>query len=89
MLDIMITLGCVSQYLDATALRQLTRITEAMLSMTGRVTMLGVSRWAGSGGSYRTVQHFFPRQSQLVRAAMGADPLPPLGCGRCDRHRWR
>ncbi len=30
-----------------------------MLSMTGRVTMLGLSRWAGKGGSYRTVQRFF------------------------------
>jgi hypothetical protein len=27
--------------------------------MTGRVTMLGISRWAGDGGSYRTVQRFF------------------------------
>jgi putative transposase len=59
MLDIMIVLGCLGQCLDATVLRQLTRITEAMLSMTGRVTMLGVSRWAGPGGSYRTVQRFF------------------------------
>jgi hypothetical protein len=30
-----------------------------MLVMTGRVTMLGISRWAGKGGSYRTVQRFF------------------------------
>jgi hypothetical protein len=30
-----------------------------MLMMTGRVTMLGISRWAGKGGSYRTVQRFF------------------------------
>ena len=30
-----------------------------MLSMTGRVTMLGLSRWAEKGGSYRTVQRFF------------------------------
>ncbi len=59
MLDIIVVLGCVSQCLDATVLRQLTRITEAMLSMTGRVTMLGLSRWAGPGGSYRTVQRFF------------------------------
>jgi len=59
MLDIMIVLGCIGQCLDATTFRQLTRITEAMLSMTGRVTMLGVSRWAGPGGSYRTVQRFF------------------------------
>ncbi len=27
--------------------------------MTGRVTMLGISRWAGKGGSYRTIQRFF------------------------------
>ena len=31
----------------------------ALLVMTGRVTMLGISRWTGSGGSYRTVQRFF------------------------------
>jgi hypothetical protein len=30
----------------------------ALLCMTGRVTMLGLSRWAGPGGSYRTVQRF-------------------------------
>jgi hypothetical protein len=30
-----------------------------MLVMTGRVTMLGISRWTGDGGSYRTVQRFF------------------------------
>ena len=31
----------------------------AMVVMTGRVTMLGLSRWAGTGGSYRTVQRLF------------------------------
>ena len=30
-----------------------------MLSMTGRVTMRGIARWAGQGGRYRTVQRFF------------------------------
>jgi putative transposase len=30
-----------------------------MLAMTGRVTMLGLSRWAGPGGSYRTIQRFY------------------------------
>jgi len=39
----------------------------AMLVMTGRVTMLGISRWAGPGGSYRTVQRFF---SQALPWAM-------------------
>jgi IS4 transposase len=31
----------------------------AMLAMSGRVTMLGISRWAGVGGSYRTMLRFF------------------------------
>ena len=35
------------------------QIVTAMLSMTGRVTMLGLSRWAGEGGSYRTIQRFY------------------------------
>lgn len=39
--------------------RQASRIIKAMLAMTGRVTMLGISHWAGIGGSYRTVQRFF------------------------------
>jgi putative transposase len=40
-------------------LRQLSRIIFAMIAMTGRVTMLGISRWAEKGGSYRTVQRLF------------------------------
>jgi len=42
-----------------TTIRQFSRITLAMLAMTGRVTMLGISRWTGQGGSYRTIQRFF------------------------------
>src|SRR5712692_2384767 len=30
-----------------------------MLSMTGRVTLKGLSRWSDQGGSDRTVQRFF------------------------------
>ena len=30
-----------------------------MLASTGRLTMLGLSRWAPAGGSYRTIQRFF------------------------------
>jgi hypothetical protein len=37
----------------------LSRITFALLVMTGRVTMRGLSRWAGTGGSSRTVPRFF------------------------------
>lgn len=37
----------------------MSRVIIAMLAMTGRVTMLGLSRWAGEGGSYRTIQRFY------------------------------
>jgi putative transposase len=43
----------------ATALRQFSRIALAILVMGGRITMLGISRWVGKGGSYRTVQRCF------------------------------
>src|SRR5215468_4373857 len=50
---------CLHPHVTTTTLRQCSRIVSAMLVMTGRVTMLGLSRWAGKGGSYRTVQRFF------------------------------
>ena len=59
MTDIMMVFACLHQSLPPTALRQLTVVAQAMLAMTGRVTMLGLSRWAGNGGSYRTIQRFF------------------------------
>jgi putative transposase len=46
-------------HVTATTLRHLSRIVAALLVMPGRVTMLGISRWAGPGGSYRTVPRFF------------------------------
>ena len=58
-MEIMPFLICLNQYLDKTTLRQLSCTVEAMLSMTGRVTMLGISRWTEKGGSYRTIQRFF------------------------------
>jgi putative transposase len=57
--DIMVVLGCLRQCLGAPLLRQLCCVSEAMLSMSGRVTMRGISRWTNKGGSYRTIQRFF------------------------------
>lgn len=50
---------CLQPDLTLTTIRQFSRIALAMLAMTGRVTMLGISRWTGDGGSYRTVQRLF------------------------------
>ena len=46
-------------HVTATTVRQLSRIIVAMMTMTGRVTRGGLARWAGKGGSYRTIQRFF------------------------------
>ena len=54
--DIMVVLACLSQCAEPTTLRHLGRVIEAMLSISGRVTMRGLSRWSGKGGSYRTIQ---------------------------------
>ena len=59
MVGILALLQCLQPSLRATTLHQFSRVAFAMLVMTGRVTMLGISRWAGKGGSYRTVQRFF------------------------------
>jgi putative transposase len=59
MADIVALLQCSRPYLTGTTMRQLSRIVKAILAMSGRVTMLGISRWAGEGGSYRTVQRFY------------------------------
>lgn len=57
--DIMVVLACFSQCVEPTTLRQLGRVIEALLSISGRVTMKGLSRWSDQGGSYRTIQRFF------------------------------
>jgi putative transposase len=58
-MDILALLQCLAPVLSVTTLRQLSRISFALLAMTGRVTRLGLSRWADTGGSYRTVQRWF------------------------------
>lgn len=59
MIEIIALLHCLNQCLDQTTTGQLERIIGAVLTMTGRVTMLGIARWTDKGGSYRTVQRWF------------------------------
>ena len=58
-MNIVALLQTLSPRLSKTDIRRMHLIVQAMLSMTGRVTMLGISRWSGKGGSYRTIQRFF------------------------------
>ncbi len=57
--DILALLECLQRHTTRTTLRRWNRIISAMLAMSGRITMLGISRWCGKGGSYRTIQRFF------------------------------
>ena len=58
-MDILALLQPIQNSVSKTTIRQLSRLIPAMLAITGRVTMLGLSRWTEKGGSYRTVQRFF------------------------------
>ena len=58
-MEILTLVACFEPILKTISLRQLSIIAQAILTMTGRVTMRGISRWTEEGGSYRTVQRFF------------------------------
>jgi putative transposase len=59
MMNILALLQSIQPAISATNVKRMSRVVIAMIAMTGRVTMLGISRWAGKGGSYRTIQRFF------------------------------
>ena len=59
MLDILSLLQCLILEVETTTLKRMSIVITALLGMSGRITMKGISRWAGKGGSYRTIQRFF------------------------------
>ena len=59
MYDILSLFSVLHPHLSTTTVRQFSRVILGVLSMTGQVTMLNISRWTSEGGSYRTVQRFF------------------------------
>ena len=59
MYDILSVFSVLYPHLSMTSLRQFSRVVFALLAMTGRVSMLNISRWTSEGGSYRTIQRFF------------------------------
>ena len=59
MTEIVPLLVCLKELLTPTTARQLRQIVFALLCSPDRITMLGLSRWAERGGSYRTIQRFY------------------------------
>jgi putative transposase len=57
--DILPVLLALVPILPKTTCRQLHHIVVGMLTMSGRITQLGISRWTHQSASYRTIQRFF------------------------------
>ena len=58
-MDILPLFACFELLLPTISVRRLAVVAQAVLTMTGRITMLSISRWTEKGGSYRTVNRFF------------------------------
>ena len=59
MTEIVALLQSIAPLLEKTTLRQLSQVVFGMLVASGRITMLGLSRWTEKGGSYRTIQRLY------------------------------
>lgn len=59
MIEILALLQSIAPLLEKKTIRQMSQVIFGMLVVTGRVTMLGLSRWTDRGGSYRTIQRFY------------------------------
>ena len=57
--EILALLQILAPLLEKTTLRQMSHVLFGMLTASGRMTMLGLSRWTEKGGSYRTIQRFY------------------------------
>ena len=59
MTDILALLQNIAPLLEKTTYRRMSQVIFGMLVASGRITMLGLSRWTEKGGSYRTIQRFY------------------------------
>lgn len=59
MSEILALLQNIAPLLEKTTLRQMSQVIFGMLAASGRITMLGISRWTEKGGSYRTIQRLY------------------------------
>lgn len=59
MVEILVLLQSIAPLIETTPLRQLSQVIFGLLVGSGRMTMLGLSRWTEKGGSYRTIQRLY------------------------------
>ncbi len=58
-MNILALISTIEEQINKTTTRQLRQVIGSILSIPGRITMLGLSRWTEKGGSYRTIQRFY------------------------------
>jgi len=59
MSEILALLQNIASVVPATILQQMSQVIYGMLISNGRITMLEISRWTETGGSYRTIQRLY------------------------------
>jgi len=59
MTEILALLQNIAPLLEKTIFRQMSQVIFGMLVASGRISMLGLSRWTEKGGSYRTIQRLY------------------------------
>jgi len=59
MTEILALLQSIAPVVSATILQQMSHVIYGMLISNGRITMLEISRWTETGGSYRTIQRLY------------------------------
>jgi hypothetical protein len=59
MTEILALLQAIAPLFEKTTFHQMSHVIFGMLVASGRITMLGLSRWTEKGGGYRTIQRFY------------------------------
>jgi putative transposase len=59
MTEILALLQNIAPVVSATIMQQMSHVIYGMLISNGRITMLEISRWTETGGSYRTIQRLY------------------------------
>jgi putative transposase len=59
MAEILALLQTIAPLLEKATFRQMSQVIFGMLVISGRITMLGLSRWTEKGGSYRSIQRLY------------------------------
>ena len=70
-MEILTLFTCYSTLLSTVTIGHLAIIAQAILTLTGRVTMSSMVRWTGGAISYRTIQRFFATTLPWVELLVG------------------